>query len=44
MGTRIDGPAILEQPDTTVWLEPGFSATVDPLGNLLVRADAEGAA
>ena len=38
--TRIDGPAILEQPDTTVWLEPGFSATVDPLGNLLVRADA----
>lgn len=44
VGTRIDGPAILEQPDTTVWLEPGFSATVDPLGNLLVRADAGGAA
>ena len=44
VGTRIDGPAILEQPDTTVWLEPGFSATVDPLGNLLVRADGEGAA
>ena len=40
VGTRIGGPAILEQPDTTVWLEPGFSATVDPLGNLLVRADA----
>lgn len=38
VGARIDGPAILEQPDTTVWLEPGFSASVDPLGNLLVRA------
>ena len=38
VGTRIDGPAILEQPDTTVWLEPGFTATVDTLGNLLVCA------
>jgi N-methylhydantoinase A len=38
VGVRIDGPAILEQPDTTVWLEPGFHATVDTLGNLLVRA------
>ena len=37
VGTRIDGPAILEQPDTTVWLEPGFHAEVDVLGNLLVR-------
>ncbi|MBG6115744.1 MULTISPECIES: hydantoinase/oxoprolinase family protein [unclassified Polaromonas] len=38
VGACIEGPAILEQPDTTVWLEPGFSATVDTLGNLLVRA------
>ena len=37
VGTEIHGPAIMEQPDTTVWLEPGFSATVDALGNLLVR-------
>ena len=37
VGARIEGPAILEQPDTTVWLEPGFHATVDTLGNLLVR-------
>ena len=36
VGARVEGPAILEQPDTTVWLEPGFAATVDPLGNLLV--------
>ena len=37
VGARIDGPAILEQPDTTVWLEPGFHATVDSFGNLLVQ-------
>jgi N-methylhydantoinase A len=36
-GARIDGPAILEQPDTTVWLEPGFHASVDALGNLVIR-------
>jgi N-methylhydantoinase A len=37
VGTRIEGPAILEQADTTVWLEPGFGAEVDAFGNLLVR-------
>jgi N-methylhydantoinase A len=37
-GARVDGPAILEQPDTTVWLEPGFSARVDALGNLVIEA------
>lgn len=37
VGARIDGPAILEQSDTTVWLEPGFSATVDRFGNLILR-------
>ena len=36
VGARVEGPAILEQPDTTVWLEPGFAVTVDSLGNLLV--------
>lgn len=35
---QVTGPAILEQPDTTVWLEPGFSARVDTLGNLLINA------
>jgi N-methylhydantoinase A len=38
VGARLQGPAILEQPDTTVWLEPGFDAEVDALGNLLIRA------
>jgi N-methylhydantoinase A len=37
VGSRVDGPAILEQADTTVWLEPGFHAEVDAHGNLLVR-------
>jgi N-methylhydantoinase A len=39
-GARVDGPAILEQPDTTVWLEPGFAARVDALGNLVIEAAA----
>ena len=37
VAARVDGPAILEQADTTVWLEPGFHAEVDAHGNLLVR-------
>ncbi len=40
VGTVIEGPAILEQPDTTVWLEPGFTARVDRLGNLILQPDA----
>ena len=35
--SEVVGPAILEQSDTTVWLEPGFIARVDSLGNLLVE-------
>jgi N-methylhydantoinase A len=38
VGCRVEGPAILEQPDTTLWLEPGFIAEVDALGNLLITA------
>jgi N-methylhydantoinase A len=37
VGAVVQGPAILEQPDTTVWLEPEFTARVDALGNLLVQ-------
>ena len=40
VGAHMAGPAILEQADTTVWLEPGFSARVDTLGNLLVERSA----
>ncbi len=35
-GARIAGPAILEQPDATVVIEPAMQAQVDALGNLIV--------
>jgi N-methylhydantoinase A len=35
-GNRVPGPAIVEQVDTTTVIEPGFVATVDPFGNLLL--------
>ncbi len=34
---RIEGPAILEQPDATTVIEPDLAATVDRFGNLIVR-------
>jgi len=36
-GARIEGPAILEQPDATIVVDPGLAATVDRLGNLVMR-------
>ncbi len=37
VGAHLQGPGIFEQADTTLWLEPGFSARVDALGNLLIE-------
>lgn len=37
VGKTIVGPAILEQLDTTVWLEPDYQATVDDYGNLILK-------
>lgn len=34
---RVEGPALVEQPDTTVVVPPGERAEVDPAGNLVVR-------
>jgi len=34
-GSIIEGPAILEQPDATTVIEPGFSGRTDALGNLI---------
>jgi N-methylhydantoinase A len=34
---RIEGPAILEQPDATTVIEPGLSGRSDRLGNLIVE-------
>jgi N-methylhydantoinase A len=39
-GDRVAGPAIVEQPDTTVLVPAGEAATVDRFGNLLVRREA----
>ena len=35
-GAMIAGPAILEQPDTTIVIDPGATAIVDGLGNLVI--------
>jgi N-methylhydantoinase A len=35
-GFGFDGPAIVQQPDTTTLVEPGWSCTVDAAGNLIL--------
>ena len=37
VGTVIGGPAVLDQPDTTVVVEPGHSARVDRFGNVVLE-------
>ena len=37
VGAIIDGPAVLEQPDATTVIDPGLSARVDRLGNVIVE-------
>ena len=36
-GHHLDGPAIVEQDDTTTLVPAGFRASVDPLGNLVIE-------
>jgi N-methylhydantoinase A len=36
-GNVIDGPAIIEEPDASTLVHPGFTATVDEHGNLVLR-------
>ena len=36
IGTRIEGPAILEQPDATICIEPDLTGEVDRFGNLVI--------
>ena len=33
---KVEGPAILEQSDTTIFVDPGF-AKVDTTGNLIIK-------
>lgn len=35
-GATVDGPAIVEQPDTTVLILPGWQAVSDAMGNLMI--------
>ncbi|MEM8752857.1 MAG: hydantoinase/oxoprolinase family protein, partial [Pseudomonadota bacterium] len=37
VGAVVDGPAILEQPDTTVLIEPGLRGAVDRFGNTIIE-------
>jgi N-methylhydantoinase A len=37
VGAEIEGPAILEQSDTTIFVDPGLKAIVDGFGNLVIR-------
>jgi len=37
IGAIIEAPAILEQPDATIYIEPGLRGRVDKLGNLIVE-------
>jgi len=37
-GARLDGPAIVEQTDTTTVIEPGWQAEVDSSGSLILAA------
>jgi N-methylhydantoinase A len=43
-GDRVEGPALVEQPDSTTLLAPGEKAEVDAAGNLVVRAQGRGSA
>jgi N-methylhydantoinase A len=37
LGARLEGPAIVEQSDTTTVIPPGITALVDDAGNLRLR-------
>jgi N-methylhydantoinase A len=36
VGARLEGPAVVEEPESTTVLPPGTTAEVDPWANLLV--------
>lgn len=38
-GAAFDGPAVIEQPDTTTVMPPGSHCTVDKYGNLIIKVD-----
>ena len=40
VGAVVRGPAVLEQPDATILVDPGLAARVDRFGNLILEPDA----
>jgi len=41
VGATVPGPAMLEQADTTIFIEPDLAGTVDRFGNLLIERKAD---
>ncbi|QEC46755.1 hypothetical protein FSW04_03575 [Baekduia soli] len=39
-GTTLEGPAVIELPDTTIVVRPGHRASIDEYGNAVVQVDA----
>ncbi|MEO0994194.1 MAG: hydantoinase/oxoprolinase family protein [Pseudomonadota bacterium] len=39
VGSEIQGPALLEQADTTIFVDPGLAARVDAYGNLIIAPE-----
>lgn len=39
IGSTISGPALLEQPDATIFVDPGLGARVDDVGNLVIEPE-----
>ncbi|MCB1405118.1 MAG: hydantoinase/oxoprolinase family protein [Rhodobacteraceae bacterium] len=39
VGAVVTGPAVLEQPDTTILIEPGLSGRVDDFGNIILSRE-----
>ena len=33
----VDGPCLLVQPDATIYVDPGLTARVDDLGNIIIK-------
>ena len=40
-GNRIDGPAVIEEPLTTVAVPPGFQCEVDVFGNYIMQVPSD---
>jgi N-methylhydantoinase A len=36
-GTELEGPAIVELPESTLLIPPGWSGNVEPTGTIVIR-------